>query len=481
MATSSLLNISTLSLDLKNFRTVPQKKESEAIKAMITIKPDKFYAIMKSIIEDGYLLTENIIVLKDGTTHTVKEGNRRIASLKLIHGYYKPTDFGIPADIITLIENLDTNWKKVNLKVPCAIYDRTESAIADKVVALAHAKGEKAGRDEWNSVAKARHNRDAKGIQEPILDLLEKYLKVGKNLTDLQKERWAGEYYFTVLQEAIRLLMPRLGVANATEFAKKYPKIEQLSGIDDLMRDIGLKTTSFNEIRNIEMDFALNYGFSPIVAPTSVPANLLNLNGNVNPTPNSINQPSISQTNNNNSTTTNNSTPIATPQNTKSSVAKKAVSINDPKHVAALLKAFTPRGNKREKVVTLRDEIRKIDIQKTPIAFCFLLRSLFEISAKAYSSDHSISLIKPGKNGKPDKDKSLVELLREITKHLTKNNTDKPKVKILHGSLTEIDKSTGILSVTSMNNLVHNPAFSVQPSDICTLFGNIYPLLGAMN
>ena len=63
MPTTSQLEVSKLKLDLKNFRTVPQKKEIDAIKAMISIKPDRFFAVMESIIEDGYLPTENIIVL----------------------------------------------------------------------------------------------------------------------------------------------------------------------------------------------------------------------------------------------------------------------------------------------------------------------------------------------------------------------------------------------------------------------------------
>ena len=57
MPTTSQIEISKLTLDLKNFRTVPQRKESDAIKAMISIKPDRFFAVMDSIIEDGYLMT----------------------------------------------------------------------------------------------------------------------------------------------------------------------------------------------------------------------------------------------------------------------------------------------------------------------------------------------------------------------------------------------------------------------------------------
>ena len=101
---------------------------------------------------------------------------------------------------------------------------------------------------------------------------------------------------------------------------------------------------------------------------------------------------------------------------------------------------------------------------------------MFEISAKAYCTDHSISMVKT--NGK---DKTLVEILSAITSHLTANNSNKAMVKVLHGAMTEIGTANRLLSVTSMNQLVHNPGFSFIPNDICTLFGNIYPLLESMN
>ena len=489
MATTSQQGVDKLSLDLKNFRTVPQKKESAAIKAMITIKPDRFYAIMESIIQDGYIPTENIIILDDGKSLTVKEGNRRIAALKLIHGHYKISEFGLPSSIIEKIENLDATWKKENLEVPCTIFAISEADKADKVVALAHGKGEKASRDPWSSVATARHNRDAKGISEPSLDLLEKYLKNGNNLNNQQKERWAGEYPLTVLYEALRVLYPRLGFNTISDFVAKYPKIKKVSEIEDLIRDIGLELVQFKTIRDIHTDFALNYGIEPIVLPSTP---LIRTKTPITPSSNTVTNsnvisnlsnaiPFTNTQSNNNSPSTNSTGTNFAEQNKSTPAAKKAYAVNDPKQVASLLKTFIPKGANRQKVVTLSDEIKKIKINETPIAFCFLLRSMFEISAKAYCSDHSISLTKPIKNGKPIQDKNLVELLKEITKHLTTNNSNKEIVKKLHGALVEIEKPTGILSVTSMNNLVHNPVFSVQPPDICTLFGNIYPLLDSMN
>lgn len=137
-------------------------------------------------------------------------------------------------------------------------------------------------------------------------------------------------------------------------------------------------------------------------------------------------------------------------------------------------------GPNREKVVTLLAEAKSLQLHKHQHAFCFLLRSMFEISAKAYCKDHSKAGGPKCEKANGD-DRSLVDVLGDITKHLTQNGSDKQMKKALHGAMTELGKSEGILSVTSMNQLVHNPKFSIKESDICRLFHNIYPLLEAMN
>lgn len=482
MPTTSQIEVSKLLLDLKNFRTVPQKRESDAIRAMISIKPDRFFAVMDSIIEDGYLLTENIIVLNDGKFNIVKEGNRRIAALKLIHGYFKLDDFGLPSSIITSINKIDTAWRAENLMVPCTVFSITEVDKVDRVVALAHGKGEKASRDPWNSVARARHNRDVKGANEYSLDLLEKYLKKGMNLNNQQKDRWGGDYPLTVLEEALRKSFARLGFTNVVEIVTKYPHIKFLQEIESILLDIGLEQIKFETIRNSQQDFLEKYGIPPIIIPPQNTASNQTPN-NTDSNASSSNTTSV-QTNPNttlpnqsaNSTASNNATAAPSVTAPIQPSAPKAFATNDPRHVTNLLKKFAPRGSNRQKVVTLRDELRKLKIKDNPIAFCFLLRSMFEISAKAYSTDHNLSITKSGGGNKP-----LAEVLKGITAHLTNNNSNLAMVQILHGASTEITKPEGILSVTSMNQLVHSPTFSVAPPDICILFSNIYPLLEAMN
>jgi len=65
--------------------------------------------------------------------------------------------------------------------------------------------------------------------------------------------------------------------------------------------------------------------------------------------------------------------------------------------------------------------------------------------------------------------------------HLTKNQSDKDMVRALHGAMSELGKKDGLLSVTSMNQLVHNPRFSVTSTDIANLFGNVFPIVEWMN
>ncbi|WP_259070338.1 hypothetical protein HDF24_14655 [Mucilaginibacter sp. X4EP1] len=493
MSKTSETDISKLNLDLKNYRTTPQHTEVDAINAMINIKQDRFYAVMESIIDDGYLPTENIIVLNDGAKMIVREGNRRIAAMKLIHGIYKIDDFALPNSLKAKILKLDAQWKSENKKVPCSIYNLKEEAKVEKIVALSHAKGEKAARDPWSSVARARYDRDTKKAVVPALDILEKYLIQGKNLTGMQKDRWAGEYPLTVLDEAIRKIYNRFDVASTTELATNYPKINYLTELEDIIRDIGIEQLETRQIRNTDNgnDFAIAYGIKPLVSSPAATdsgttqsdgsgtasgantAGAATTNTNANGTgggaqgqQNNQQQGSAGGASNNTNSTAN-------------STATKSYAINDPKHVSALLKKFTPKGNDRQKVVSLRDELKKLKIVDNPIAFCLLVRSIFEISAKVYSIENSISLTKV--NGNKTIDKTLAELLKEITKKLTSNSTNTGMSKVLYGASNEMSQPNKILSVTSMNQMVHNTTFSVIPSDICTSFGNIYPLLEAMN
>lgn len=467
MPANERIPVKRLGLDLGNYRTLPQRSERQAVEAIIAINPDWFWALAESLLEDGYLPTENILVLRSTgkPALVVKEGNRRIAVLKLIHGQIPLTGLPVPSHIVEKISAVPTAWKRTNTSVPCVVYEASEVSTVNRIRSLTHGKGEKAGRDAWTPVARARHNRDENKASEPALDLLEKYLKLGRNVTPAQAQRWAGDYRLTVLEEAMKRLATRLGAANSPELGKIYPNIQHRDGLEAIIHDIGQLKLSFESIRSQDVGVAYGIPQLPTKGAGGSPAKSLAGKG----TSSGSNSSGASQS------TTNQAGGAST------AAAKKvaAVAIHDPRQVARQLKSFAPKGRGREKVVSLLLELRNLKLDKNPIAFCFLLRSMFEISAKVYCTENkSVGLTATKSDGS---DRKLVDVLRDITVHLTKNQRDQAMTRQLHGAMTELGKATGILSVTSMNQLVHNATFAHQPSDIAILFGSVFPLLEALN
>jgi hypothetical protein len=493
MPKNATIDIRDLKLDLRNYRTVTQSKETHAIQAMISVSPDRFWALTESLLEDGYLPTENVIVSKAAgadTERVVREGNRRIAALKLIHGLFPKGGIAVPSHIAEKIKAISDDWKKSNQAVPCVVYGPKEAAVVDRIVTLTHGKGDKASREDWKAIARARHNRDVNRVSEPGLDLLEKYLKSARNLSKEQSDNWSGTYPISVLDEAIKRLSPRLGLSNAPELSKKYPKINHRDGLDAIIKDIGEGVIRFETLRGSGRDFASPYGI-PVPAenePTARPGAKQDDAGDktAGSTGNASGSNGRQGTGSGGTGTITGGVNAGTKgKGIAAAVAgtsKKtaAVSINDPKAVMRTLRKFSPLGLNREKVVALKKEMLTLKLEKAPMAFCFLLRSSFEISAKVYCDDHKRSG-GPSFKDKSGKDRTLVDVLRDVVNHLTSNKTEKDTVKALHGAITELAKPEGILSVTSMNQLVHNQKFSVQAGDIAGLFGNVFPLLEAMN
>lgn len=446
--------LAELSLDLKNYRTVKQTGEPAAISAMVSTSAERFWALVKSLLDDGYLPTENVVVLSSGGKLTVREGNRRVAALKLIHKFVKVKGLDVPDDVADAMENVTDEWKSANKAVPCAVYPGSQAKIVDRIVSLAHGKGQQASRENWAAIARARHARDEEGGSQPGLDLLEKYLKETTSISRDQATRWSGDYKITVLDEAVKKMAPRLGLKSAAALATAYPEVKHRKAVDTIINKIGHQTIGFKEVRS--PDFGTDAGLPAAVQSAGTKSEKSGAESGG-----------------------------AGGSHGNSGGAKDAgtgkelaTSINDPKTVRALLQKFKPVGPNRHKVKTLLEEATNIKLEKTPFAFCFLLRSMFEVSAKAYCTDHAADGLSATKNGQ---DKMLVTVLRDITNHLTKNGKDMPMQKRLHGAMTELGKSDGLLSVTSMNQLIHSSHFSVLPRDIAGVFGNVFPLLQEMN
>lgn len=480
MPASTTVAIKSMSLDLSNFRTLHQKTQIGALHAIAAVKLNWFHALMESLLEDGYHPTENIILLRDGKNLIVKEGNRRVAAIKLMLGQFPDHKLSVPANIQAKIDSASKEWKKEISQLPCVVYEPEDATKVDRLVTLLHGKDERAGRNHWTAVARARHNRDMKKGSEPGLDLLEKYLEHGKNLTDNQRQLWAGDYHLTVLDDILKRLHPRLGLGSTKEASAKFLKSPYRDSLEQLMHAIGEGTFKTKHARGGKDELVTKYGFP--ADPTD---------GSEAPKAGKASNDSAASAEGG-TTGQSGSAPggNGAPGGTKSSqpAAGKpgrpaAYAITDPRSVIQILKKFKPKGPNREKVVALKEEACLLSLEEGghPYSFCFLLRSMFEISAKAYCIDHNSDPKGPKAVKADGNDRFLADVLRDVTNHLTNNNNDKAAVRKLHGAISDLNTPEGILSVTSMNQLVHHPTFSLTGQHICTVFHNIFPLLQAMN
>ncbi len=160
----------------------------------------------------------------------------------------------------------------------------------------------------------------------------------------------------------------------------------------------------------------------------------------------------------------------------KQDLSPVAYPCNDPKSIAQLLQDIQPKGKHRNKIAQLLKELKTLDMTTHPQAFCLLLRSILELSAKAYCLEHDIQIHKDNGREKP-----LVDILYEVVVHIEVHNAHYAHLKLLHGTFVELRRKDGFLSIPSLNQVVHNLYFSIAVGDICMYFNNIFPLLEAMN
>ena len=486
--TISFLPVKDLKIDLKNYRTRETTNEVDAVHALIALRPHYFWDLMKSLIEDGYHGTENILVLEADGKKNVREGNRRIGAMKIIHELLPRAKFEIPEDVQELLNNLPAAWKKENESVPSRVYPELEADAVNRLVRLTHGRGESAGRLNWEAIARSRFNRDVAKGNEPGLDLLETYLENAKKLTDEERERWGGDYPLTVLDEALQKVAQCYSFGNAREVVDKMDATPGLAkALGPIVHDIGTEVLHTRDLRN--SSWGTKYGL-----PTPPPKGST---GGSSGTGSTGGSSGAGTGGTSTSTSSGGGTEGAGAGSAGAAPSagggaggttppargkRRPTALDDPRSPARDLKRFTPAGTTSSKLVNLRDEAVKLKLDKTPIAFCFLLRSMFELSARAYCLTNKIPQVHiPKKKGDKPKDKSLAELLSESATHLIARRTDPTVIGKLRNADTEIKNKSSILSVTGMNQLVHAPNIIITPQQAAIGFHKIFPLLEELN
>jgi hypothetical protein len=179
------IRIADLQLDTGNYRTGKQTDQREAIRALIEEQKHKLVRLAQDILENGLSPVERIMVVPvpgDKKRHTVVEGNRRAAAIKLLH----------QPDLAS-----DTTWhnafKRLHKQLPGQVPKKVScTVVASKEdgfiwIQRRHDTGLKgAGTEPWSPIAKSRADA-ARGKSAPAIDVLEFVLSQGHLDPDVQE------------------------------------------------------------------------------------------------------------------------------------------------------------------------------------------------------------------------------------------------------------------------------------------------------
>jgi len=197
------INLPNLILDIENPRYIESvENQHEAIFKMMENEGEKIIELAKSFIELGFIASDLPIVcpnLQDSETYIVKEGNRRIISLKLL---------AEPAILINKYPKYYEIFKtlqKENKSTPidnilCCVSENME--LINKMIELRHT-GVNNGRGliPWNSQQKSRF-LESRGKKSMLMAFLA-YLYESTVLDDSQKEKIKSSKKITNLQRLL--------------------------------------------------------------------------------------------------------------------------------------------------------------------------------------------------------------------------------------------------------------------------------------
>jgi hypothetical protein len=165
------IEVDKLLVNPSNDRHGPMGSESAAIEWLFDHKARDMKALAKNISETGRLF-DSPLVIKDGDKYLVKDGNRRVTSLKLLINPSKsPIKY---RDFFTDLH------RRANVRLPHKITCQVEDspATADEIIGLRH-NGKQEGRGQlaWGTREKANHSNRISGNSDyEWPQLVEKYL-----------------------------------------------------------------------------------------------------------------------------------------------------------------------------------------------------------------------------------------------------------------------------------------------------------------
>lgn len=244
--------IADLLLDKENPRLEVQQNQTEAIVAMAKVQGEKLLRLAKDILQNRLNPADLLFVLPtidDKKRYIVLEGNRRVASLKIM-STPELLAGAIPAALEKQFRLLNAKFALDPIeKVECVVVQTREEA--DHWIRLKHAGEQQgAGTVDWGGIETERYQTRL-GKKSPSLTVLEVVKSYGL-ISDEAKEN-LGNIKITNLSRLLSdpYIREKLGISMTKGvISSYYPDVEAAKGLSKIIEDLALERIKVTDIDN---------------------------------------------------------------------------------------------------------------------------------------------------------------------------------------------------------------------------------------
>lgn len=421
------ISVNDLFLDTDNPRISSQQDEKSCIETILNMNEDHILNLAKDIAKNG-LRAEDIIVSRQGGDSTgnkwiVRDGNRRITSIKLLSDPSKAPN-KILHDKFSKIKEQYNNFPT---SVECAEYT-DEKELLEVLYSRHGGANDGVGQIEWGAVAKAKYSEKI-GENNPNIKTLN-FLRWAENYGNIEFD---DNFAITTLsrimsQENLR----RMGFDLNGDNIKLVGNADiAFKIVNQIISDIknGIATSRTLDTVKHQKDYIdrLCNQYGENLAPAALPTGGHAIQGN------KAQQSQAGQSN---------------------VVNKNSVTHSIPKNPKDRLKLF-PRGRisftvpaNQKKAHAILAEIKSLKTDENPIAVSMLLRAFIELATEYYIAKNKITFNKP----KP-KFITIVEKIKECAKHMKSvNKIDNKQENLINKCMSN---AQDVLHISTLNSFVH--------------------------
>lgn len=439
MAGLSLV-LEKLLLDLENPRISRASSQREALQRIIEDQDIKLVVLAESIVTDGLNPMDRWLVMSssaDKEKYVVLEGNRRLATMKLLHNSSLMHDLEIRAPVKKKLVELSHQFDLKSIE-PIDCFEVDERAAATTWLNQRHT-GENKGRGivSWGGVATARFRG-----RDPALQALELVLNHGE-LNEEEKASIEDRFPITTLDRLLTTpaVRSQVGVEiNEGKLKTDLPATELIKPLRRIVLELASGKVNVSALKSKDQMVAYVSKLGKDLP------NLTKRSGTPTPVDELMDQDFCSPS------------PKPTPK-------------PKPPPKPPVRKTLIPRDCyltvSNAKIAEIVRELRSLQLSEHRHSISVLFRVFLEQSVDHYLTAAAISLEVKTKGG--PKDKNLRTKVGEAIDEMVKSGTTK---KDLAGIIKGIDSQKSPLCVDTLHNYVHNRFYSPTESDLKVAWDN---------